>query len=572
MPLIFRQPDIIHEYDRVYNCPFSTFDCSFLQAKQLQISLCTNREEAELLQERLSEANHKESVQQDRIHQLEDELGLAAEAACSPPLPPQPLQPWPRQQQPQPPPPPPQLPPPPPPPRPQPQQQHESGQVAQPGAEWELPRRTHDGGMGWQTVAKGRGVRRGWLEERQQGGGMGGPPIFPVTPLKPQPAPMLLRHMFPPSNELPPPAAEASAPHLLLPLHQTPAIFASGQHQNPLSGEAATAALLPPPPLHPPQRQPDTAAASALHQLLAIGGLEARYGPEKIGLDIERMGMQLSSASDRLAKAGPAEGRRCMESLRARLEASPVGLRDLDMDMDLAWLVSGKPSIELVRAMVKGRLLELLEDNVWQHCGALMTVDRGSGWGVGGWGGANGEGGSSVVEEITLLDSRVVLVCEAARLVAASDRCRQLLAIRGAGCQAQAAASVAAPNMEAELQAWLHQATDRVARDLVQGGDGVDREAPRLMQGEVLQPVQGQGEGVAKANPIHQVQGGGDPEVNVDPMLSQMLFNLVRSAFWLWVLVSAAHPLLELWVSRPGQLLSLQDPRAHEVIKEVRVQ
>ena len=204
----------------------------------------------ELLQERLSEANHKESVQQDRIHQLEDELGLAAEAACSPPLPPQPLQPWPRQQQPQPPPPPPQLPPPPPPPRPQPQQQHESGQVAQPGAEGDLPSRTHDGGMGWQPAVKGRGVRRGWLEERQ-GGWMGGPPIFPVTPLKPQPAPifpvtppkpqpapiLFLQHTVP----FPQPATGASA------LHQTPATFADGQHQNRVSGAAASGALHPRP-------------------------------------------------------------------------------------------------------------------------------------------------------------------------------------------------------------------------------------------------------------------------------------------------------------------------------------
>ena len=286
------------------------------------------------------------------------------------------------------------------------------------------------------------------------------------------------------------------------------------------------------------------------------------------------MGMQLSSASDRLAKAGPEVGQRCVESLRARLEASRAGLHDLDLDLDLTWLVSGRPGIELMRAVVKGRLVEQLEENVWQHCGALM-VGRGGGWGVGG--SASGGGGSPGVAELaevtTLSDSRAALVCEAARWVATSDRCRQLLAIKGAGCQAQAAAvsaeadataAVAAPViMEAELQAWLYQATDRVALGLLQGGDGVHRGSPRLMQSE-------------DAPGLHQMQGGSsvakvDP-VEADPMLRQMLFSLVRSAFWLWVLVSAAHPLLELWVSRPGQLLSLQDPRAHEVIKEVRVQ
>ena len=335
------------------------------------------------------------------------------------------------------------------------------------------------------------------------------------------------------------------------------------------------------PPLPSQTRQgPCSSPVAALHHLLAVGSLEARFGPLRIGLALERLGQQLGSVSEGLARLADeaaserggergAEGSTEEQRRQQRSGTSSAGkhclrlkrdsLARLGLGLDVAsWndLVDVGPEVE--RAVIRGRLLQLLEELVWDKCAASTPAAALAGICRRDFGLASLDTAEPAVMPS---DSRVAAVCEAAGLVAASDRCRWILA---SGLLEEAVGS--------DSSCIIHEAKgdDSSAADLLGGLFG-QQQQPTMQTKQGLKAwIHHVGMAIALGSGCGRGPGtSGSSSISLPPSLNCQILGVVRSALSLWVLVTAAHPLLEISVTRAGRSPP-RDGQAAYVIKEVK--
>ncbi len=259
-------------------------------------------------------------------------------------------------------------------------------------------------------------------------------------------------------------------------------------------------------------------AAAALQQLLGTGSMEARFGPGPMSVERERLRKELDRVSDLLSKEAAMQP----ETL-VRLERwirGGLGQHGLSLS-------GGVLSPDTLLAATRGLLLEALDECVWKRSAQAIgrrSTERSQ----------PPADGLQGVALWPLGSPLAAAVCEAASLVAASDRCRQLLA-----CLQDLDAEHASAS-KTGVQERLSRATQQMASQLAM---------------------------VFRTTSLYQTE---QPR--------RLLVRLVRHAFSLWVYVTAAHPLLEIVVSRPGFTLSEPQSSAtpsagqqrHEVVKAVQ--
>ena len=314
----------------------------------------------------------------------------------------------------------------------------------------------------------------------------------------------------------------------------------------------------------------------ALHQLLACGSLEARFGPQRIALALEQLGQQLGSTAEGLARvtAGASSDSAEVESLSKERQEEPIILpgkyclsliKDSLANLGLRLNLNPEQpegygdSPELERAVVRGRLLELLEDLVWKPMCEQRTsiISDGSV--------SSAAAGQQPALTALSADTRVVEVCEAVLRITATDWCRQAFTSRlledtcvsgsdtvpglGGSCVSESAGENASSSKPPDRRHQQQPLTDeRLKVWIQQAGVGVAK-----------------GVGLGRPERVRDK----DSVALIHPKINRLILGLVRSALDLWVLVTAAHPMLVVSITRTGQSLP-RDGRAAYTIKEVK--